>query len=268
VLTVFFTTLAAGCLGVLAACRMDQVAWKFVRLAFLLALAVIALILVGELMTAGWGRGRAANTALLMSLLAGLASFVGLALAPLAPRRGRLIRLIAATGAATAMVAAWAWGFERQLWPAPAENCPLGILLGQVLMAALLGAVSLSTMLGHAYLTHTRMTIQPLRRLARIFAAALALRLAWVVLVGGGMAWYRLRSGSLSASALDEQTLMLIIRGGVGLLLPAVFAYMVLETVRLRATQSATGILYFTLVLIYVGELTGQFLTSQTGVPF
>ena len=61
---------------------------------------------------------------------------------------------------------------------------------------------------------------------------------------------------------------MMSVRLAVGLLVPLVFAYMVWETVRLRATQSATGILYFTLVLAYVGELTGLYLARVTGVPF
>jgi hypothetical protein len=274
VLIVFITTLAAGCLGVLAMCRMDQVAWKFVRLVFILAMALIAPVVVGQVMTGGLGGSPAASVALLTSLLAAVAAFVGLALAPLAPYRSRLVRSLAAAGAAAGVLAAWAWGFDRQLWStaSAAGDGPcigsVAVLAGQVLMALLLGAVSLSTMLGHAYLTHTSMTIQPLRRLTAIFAAALALRLAWVVLIGGGVAWYRLSHGTLAGGPLQEQWLMLIIRGAVGLLIPAVFAYMVLETVRLRATQSATGILYFTLVLVYIGELTGQFLVRQTGVPF
>ena len=52
------------------------------------------------------------------------------------------------------------------------------------------------------------------------------------------------------------------------MLIPSVFCYMVWRTVKLRATQSATGILYFGLVLIYLGELAALQLTRELGIPF
>jgi len=201
------------------------------------------------------------------SCLAGVAAFVVMGLSPVASRLGRGLRAAAAIGGTFGIAASWAWGFHLGIWPAGVQaSAPA--LAGQALAAVLTGAVTLSMLLGHAYLTQPTMTIQPLRRLVRLFAAALGLRLLWSILVGGSICWYGLARGTLPADLLHEQRLALLLRGAVGLFIPAIFAYMVLETVRLRATQSATGILYFTLVLIYIGELTSQYLVRETGVPF
>ena len=54
----------------------------------------------------------------------------------------------------------------------------------------------------------------------------------------------------------------------VGLLVPAVFIYMADDCIRRRSTQSATGILYVTAVLIFIGEIVALYLVRATGLPF
>ena len=66
---------------------------------------------------------------------------------------------------------------------------------------------------------------------------------------------------------LYRSWLVLSLRGAVGLLAVGVLTYMVADCVRLRATQSATGILYFASVFAYVGELAGQQLLMECGWP-
>ena len=46
----------------------------------------------------------------------------------------------------------------------------------------------------------------------------------------------------------------------------AVFAYMIWDCVRRRSTQSATGILYLTMVFVFIGELTAQYLLRWKGL--
>ena len=58
---------------------------------------------------------------------------------------------------------------------------------------------------------------------------------------------------------------MSVLRVGVGLLPVAVFAYMSLDCVRRRSTQSETGILYFASVFTYIGELCSLHLIGQLG---
>jgi hypothetical protein len=118
-------------------------------------------------------------------------------------------------------------------------------------------------LLGHAYLTATRMTIAPLRRLSVLLAGAVALR----ILVSLGAVAAAAAGGSMALADLGHHWMLLSLRGGVGLLLPAVFAYMVYDCVRLRSTQSATGILYFASPFIYVGELCSLMATGEFGWP-
>ena len=57
------------------------------------------------------------------------------------------------------------------------------------------------------------------------------------------------------------------LRRAVGLLAVSLFAYMVWDCVKLRSTQSATGILYFASVFVYIGELSSQHLAGDIGIP-
>ena len=61
---------------------------------------------------------------------------------------------------------------------------------------------------------------------------------------------------------------MIIARYAVGLIVPGVFTYMVYDCVRRAANQSATGILYVTLVLVILGEGANLALLDATGLFF
>jgi hypothetical protein len=54
---------------------------------------------------------------------------------------------------------------------------------------------------------------------------------------------------------------MVCIRGGVGVLGTGVFAWMVWDCVKRRATQSATALFYLSMIFVFLGELAGQYLT-------
>jgi hypothetical protein len=62
--------------------------------------------------------------------------------------------------------------------------------------------------------------------------------------------------------------LFLAVRFGVGLVGPAVATWMTWQTVRIRSTQSATGILYIAMTLVLFGELTAMVLSHDSGVMF
>ena len=50
--------------------------------------------------------------------------------------------------------------------------------------------------------------------------------------------------------------------------MPGVFTYMAHDCVRRRSTQAATGILYVTGVLVFIGEIIALYLVRETGLPF
>jgi len=113
-------------------------------------------------------------------------------------------------------------------------------------------------LLGHAYLTASKMTIAPFRRLNLFVASMLVVRAvssAAAFIAGRGAVWQR-------------EGLFVMTRWLVGLLVPAVFIYMAHDCIKRRSTQSATGILYVAGVLIFVGEIVALYLVRATGLPF
>ncbi len=266
--TTFLTMLSGGMLGLVALCRAEEIAWRFFRVVAILVSMVLGVVLGMTLRDATLGTGieTGAIVALALATLIGLVFVVVASTEPL--YRAPLVRPLSAVGAIASLIAAGLLGEMSNIWPAEATLDRVLALGSMVTSALLIGSVALATMLGHAYLTATKMTIAPLRRLAGLFAAAVILRLVWIVLVGGAVAWSAWNADDAVADQLRRQTLMIAIRLAVGLLIPAVFAYMIRETVKLRATQSATGILYFALVLVFIGELTGLYLVRETGIPF
>ena len=116
-------------------------------------------------------------------------------------------------------------------------------------------------------MTASEMTIDPLKRASQMLFVALGARWGFllVMLSVGALASGVADSGSAFSTRLASSWMPLSMRIVIGLVLPTVFAYMVWQCVRLRSTQSATGILFFMSILIAVGELTSRYLISSTG---
>ncbi|MGH7214573.1 MAG: hypothetical protein ACREIT_07410, partial [Tepidisphaeraceae bacterium] len=129
--------------------------------------------------------------------------------------------------------------------------------------AAMTGLALMDMLLGHAYLTASRMTMKPFRRLNLALALATALRA--VMAVGVALALHRVRPVEM---LWGVHGLYIGTRWFVGLLVPAAFVYMAHDCIRRRSTQSATGILYVAGVLIFIGEIVALSLVRDTGLPF
>jgi hypothetical protein len=135
--------------------------------------------------------------------------------------------------------------------------------------AFLLGSVSSAMVLGHWYLVTSDLSIDPLKSLSLLFISTLTVRLL-LILLTIGLYWV---SGEASNQPL--QLLVNLYAYGVffwfrllfGLLMPLAFAYMIWETVKIRSTQSATGILYVVMLFILVGELLAKFLLQAIRIP-
>ena len=125
-------------------------------------------------------------------------------------------------------------------------------------IAALSGAALMDMLLGHAYLTASKMTIAPFRRLNLFVAVMLVVRA-----VSAAATFVAMR-----VEFWQRDGLFMITRWLVGLLVPAMFVYMAHDCIKRRSTQSATGILYVAGVLIFVGEIVALYLVRATGLPF
>ena len=179
---------------------------------------------------------------------------------------------VAAFGAALSYVGAVIWLYQKAvagrvvLWLVAATSLSAAWLcgpwrptLGATLMdmagsGCLLGSVTTAMLLGHWYLNSPGMRLEPLQRLIVLIAVAAAFRaatcgLGWV-LVGppgsGGMLW-----------------VMASFRWLAGIAGPAGMSYLAWKTLRIPNTQSATGILYAAVIVVILGELVSQLISSK-----
>lgn len=130
-------------------------------------------------------------------------------------------------------------------------------------VSAMTGLVIMDMLLGHAYLTASRMTMKPFVRLNLALAAATVLRLICATAL---VYWLNVRHPVPMLWGIHG--LFIMTRLLVGLAIPIVFIYMAHDCIKRRATQSATGILYVCGVLVFIGELIALPLLRDTGLPF
>lgn len=139
------------------------------------------------------------------------------------------------------------------------------IAAGQALGGVFVGSITIAWLLGHAYLTATKMTVAPLRHFSRVLLWVVGVRLAFCVASAAALGFLAFEGRAEVLRELSIEWLVVSLRVGVGLVAVAVFAWMVADCVRLRATQSATGILYFGSVFAYMGELASLHLLMRVG---
>lgn len=147
-------------------------------------------------------------------------------------------------------------------------------LLSAAAGSLVLGFTTWGMILGHWYLVSQGLSISHLARLvaplpwfllAKAAVSGAALWLLWPVLLGPGNASLTDVMERQPERVLDVVNVWA--RIPVGLLVPAVLAWMTRVTVRMEKTQPATGILYAMCVLVYMGELMGKMVEGGTGVP-
>ncbi len=134
------------------------------------------------------------------------------------------------------------------------------VLLGELTSAALLGSAVTAMLLGHFYLIAPGMSLAPLLRMLTALFVAVGLRLA---LSAWGL-WTWAGDHSL-LNWEDETVLWLPVRWGLGFVGPLLLGWMARSAAKIRSTQSATGILYVVVIFCFLGELTSQLLTANTG---
>lgn len=135
--------------------------------------------------------------------------------------------------------------------------------------ALVLGAGVLAMMLGHWYLVTPKLSITPLKRYSAAYIlltafTAVKLGLSYHLFVG----WKSLPVTQAGTLLMGEDLMFVLFRVTWGVLAPLAAAYFIWGTVKIKSTQSATGILYASMVCTIIGEGMGLFLTLSTGVPF
>jgi len=186
---------------------------------------------------------------------------LSLVVAPRNPWRRGFLWLSAAAGLVTLVAQA----------AAVTATLPLPLTAASfIASAALLGSSFTAMLLGHWYLVLPTMDVSLLQRIVKFHLGSTAARALAVLAVAwaAAAAWSTLGAPSLASYVLSVDGIFVWQRVLFGLLGPAVLAWMTWETAKLRATQSATGILYVDLFMVMIGELVAKYLLSTTAVAF
>ena len=219
-----------------------------------------------------------------MWVLMGLYTLAVLALSPLGPESTAATRgwmfYLALGCAVISYVGSVIWLYER----AVAGKIALGVLViagwliaslheatllqhGSSWAAAdagtaggLLGMTLTAMLLGHWYLNSPGMQLGPLRRLLIGMAIALALRAA---VCGLGLALQVATEPAMGTT----WWLFVALRWLAGVVLTTVLVVLTWRTLKVPNTQSATGILYAAVILVFIGELMSQLLSTEGRFP-
>jgi hypothetical protein len=149
------------------------------------------------------------------------------------------------------------------LHPYPLHN---GLIGNAVLSMLFLGFSMNAMLLGHWYLVQPKLSIDELKRVSLILLALIGLRFLF-----GTYGLYEQIQGKNEAEMLKyliggSPGIFVLMRWVWGLVGPAALAYPIWETVKMRSTQSATGLLYIVVLFIVTGEILSLYLASFFGI--
>ena len=185
---------------------------------------------------------------------------------------GRIFTRVRTTILAAAAIAGLAaiavQGFEISTGsPAPVVALTVLSFLSSALM---LGGACTAMILGHWYLVIPSMEVSYLQSIVKGHIASMLVRVAvvgaavWVAIAG-----YQAESGlpSFRHYIMSVDGIFFWQRILFGLAGPAILSYLTWETAKIRATQSATGILYVDFFTVVVGEVLAKYIVLATHVP-
>jgi hypothetical protein len=135
--------------------------------------------------------------------------------------------------------------------------------------AAMLGSACTAMILGHWYLVIPSLQVSHLQSIVKVHIASTAARVA---VVGAAVffaiaTWQPGLGPSFRRYILSVDGVFFWQRVAFGLAGPAVLSYLTWETAKIRATQSATGILYVDFFTVVVGEVLAKYIVLATRVP-
>jgi hypothetical protein len=154
------------------------------------------------------------------------------------------------------------------------QNMPFGVALlplNFIASTLLLGSATTGMLLGHWYLVSPSLSVAPLRRITLVLLVSLVAAGSLLALNLGLVGSQPLSDGGPSLLealvGIAGYGMFFWLRALVGLLFPLVIAAMVLQTLKIKATQAATGLLYLAMVAAFAGEMLGRYLLLATSVP-
>lgn len=136
-----------------------------------------------------------------------------------------------------------------------------------VLSALLLGFSLMAMLLGHWYLVQPKLSINELGRVCGALILLIIVRFIFGSVVIGNLLYDRSEAEIYRYLLSSTSGIFVLMRWTWGLLAPLLLCYFVWVTVKMRSTQSATGILYVVVLSILTGETLSQYLALAYGIP-
>ena len=140
------------------------------------------------------------------------------------------------------------------------------MIINAGLSTLLLGFSMNAMLLGHWYLVQPKLSIKELKRICLVLVILIVLRFLF-----GTYGLYTLIQGKSEADVYkyllsSSPGIFVLMRWCWGLLGPLVLAYPIWGTVKIRSTQSATGLLYIVVLFVITGEILSLYLAAFFGI--
>lgn len=149
-------------------------------------------------------------------------------------------------------------GTQSLLARADGTGLKLLVAASEFASAWLLGTAVTGMLLGHWYLTATSMPLAPLIRLNQFFLSAIVIR---ALMAAAGLI--------TTPGPVTETThwVWLSLRWLSGIAGPLVMAVLIARILKYRNTQSATGVFFASVILVFMGEMSATLLSNEVGHP-
>jgi len=139
------------------------------------------------------------------------------------------------------------------------------VIIGSLITAG----VFFSMILGHWYLNVIALPISLLKKSTTALSVALAIRIIWDVFFMTSNVYvdsYGITKNSWSF-LFDFDGILLLVALFMGNIFPVLINYFVWRTLKIQATQSATGLLYVSIISILFGDIIFKFYLLQYRLP-
>ena len=139
------------------------------------------------------------------------------------------------------------------------------VIIGSLITAG----VFFSMILGHWYLNVIALPISLLKKSTIVLSVALVIRIIWDVFFMTSNQYvdsYGITKNSWSF-LFDFDGILLLVALFMGNIFPVLINYFVWSTLKIQATQSATGLLYVSIISILFGDIIFKFYLLQYRLP-
>jgi hypothetical protein len=264
--TLFFFEIGAGCLIFLPVIRREDIGNGFYK--FILGMSGIFILLALAMNQMGMDKSPA-TVGYWLTLFLIIPSFLIL-LMKNSSFLDRALKFLLAISIVSASASVFFDGYllENLGITAATLEEKIWFVLNFFTSTLVLGSIIMAMLVGHWYLVKWGLPLKPLRILAGSFIIVVALKTIFMAIsIWSGYSSDLSHYITFVDNLFGLKSIFFWMRVLWGLAGPLFLSYLIWETVKIRSTQSATGIIYVAVFFILVGELLSKYLVITQKVP-